>query len=101
MRRCHLLFSLAHVPDGNVWRDAGADKPAKELTRAVGSIGSKIFGLEPHPLVGSLDHRLSRSDLVIGSGRRGSGAPLQLPKWDHPIIQPASWPATIFTLGQL
>jgi hypothetical protein len=37
----------AHVPDGNVWRDAGTDKRAQELTHAVGSIDSKMFGLGP------------------------------------------------------
>jgi hypothetical protein len=59
---------LAHVPDGNMRRDTATDESVEEFAGAVGSIGGKIFRLEPHSFVSPLDHRFRRRDLVVGSG---------------------------------
>jgi hypothetical protein len=62
---------LAHVPNRDVQRDAGADQPMEEPASAVRCVNGQPFGLEAQSLVRPLDHRLCRSDLVINTGRRG------------------------------
>src|SRR5262245_29415629 len=65
------VVALALVPNRDVRCDASADNPGKELSRAIGSIGGKVLGLEPQPFRGPIDHRLGSSDLIISSCRRG------------------------------
>src|SRR6516164_11356476 len=61
------LFSLAHVPNRDVWRDAARDNPMEEFASPVRCVSGEPFGLEPQSLVRPLDHRLCRSDLVIST----------------------------------
>ena len=42
----------------------------EELASAVRRVGGEPFGLEPQPLLSSLDHRLCCGDLVISAGWR-------------------------------
>src|SRR5215813_4928951 len=65
------LFSLAHVPNRDVRREAARDNPMEEFASPVRCVSGEAFGLEPQSLVRPLDHRLRRSDLVISTGRRG------------------------------
>src|SRR5262245_20589839 len=64
------LFSLAHVPNRDVRRDAGADHPIEELTGAVRRVRGEPFGLEPQSLLSPFNHRLRGSHLVISAGWR-------------------------------
>src|SRR5262244_3645437 len=45
------LFSLAHVPNRDVRRDAVTDNPMEEFASAVGCVSGEPFGLEPQSLV--------------------------------------------------
>src|SRR5262249_10302229 len=55
------LFPLAHVPNRDVRRDAGADHPMEELASAVRRVRREPFGLEPQSLVRPFNHRLCGS----------------------------------------
>ncbi len=46
------------------------DKPAKELARSIGRIGSEPIGLQIEMSLGALDHRLGGRHLVVGACRR-------------------------------
>jgi hypothetical protein len=52
------LFPLAHVPNRDVRRDAGADHPMEELASAVRRVRREPFGLEPQSLLSPFNHRL-------------------------------------------
>jgi hypothetical protein len=49
------FFPLAHVPNRDVRRDAGADQPMEEPASAVRCVSGEPFGLEPQSLVRPFD----------------------------------------------
>src|SRR5215467_14251758 len=50
---------------------APTNQPTEELAGAVGCISGETLRLEPHSLLGPLDHCPGGGDLVVGSRRRG------------------------------
>src|SRR5215469_367091 len=65
------ILTGALVPHRDLRRDAGANQPAEELAGAVGCISGETLRLEPHSLLGPLDHGPGGGNLVVGSRRRG------------------------------
>src|SRR5262245_9868344 len=59
----------AHIPNRDVWGDAGAGDESQEPADPVGRVSREPLGAQPEALPRAFDHCARRRDLIIGARR--------------------------------